>query len=66
MFIIIGEMQNFSTSIRGILFGDTNVRKTSDKIPNSDGRARKEKGKEKEKSPSALIFLNEWANVRNF
>jgi hypothetical protein len=35
MFIMIGEMQNFSTSISGILFGDTNVRKTGDKVPSS-------------------------------
>jgi hypothetical protein len=61
MFIMVGEMQNFSTSISGILFGDTNVRKTSDKVPSSDGRARKEK-----KSTSAMIFLNEWENIRYF
>jgi len=43
MFIMIGEMKNFITSISGILFGDTNVRETSGKVPSSDGRARKEK-----------------------
>ena len=36
-------MQNFSTSISGILFGDTNMRKTSDNVPSSEGRVRKEK-----------------------
>jgi hypothetical protein len=40
---MIGEMQNFSKSISGILFGDTNVRKTSDKVPSSEGRVRKGK-----------------------
>lgn len=42
-FIMIGEMKNINISISGILFGDTNERKTSDKLPSSDGRARKEK-----------------------
>jgi hypothetical protein len=40
---MIGEMQNFSTSISGITFGDNNVRKTIDKVPSSEGRAIKEK-----------------------
>jgi len=45
MFIMIGEMKNFNTSISGILFGDNNVRKTSGKVTSSDGRARKEKNR---------------------
>jgi len=43
MFLMIGEKQNFNTSISGILFGDINVRKTTNKVPSSEGQTRKEK-----------------------
>ena len=44
MFIMIAEIPNVVTSISGILFGDTNARKTSDKmVPSCDGRTGQEK-----------------------